>query len=82
MRGVETDGGRRRTQVWKGGRQARCRSGMEAEKEKVGFRVPTGLHTHLSMGEKSSLSRAGPLTGLARWALGDDYICVDEFISF
>jgi hypothetical protein len=55
---------------------------MVAEKEKVGFRVPTGFHTHLSMGEKSSLSQAGPLTGLARWALGDDYICVDEFISF
>jgi hypothetical protein len=43
---------------------------MEAEKERVGSRVPTGLHAHLYMGEKSSDSRAGPVTGLAGWALG------------
>jgi hypothetical protein len=54
--------------VWKGGRQARCRSGMEAEKAKEESRVPTGLHAHLRMGEKSNPSRAGPLTGLPGWA--------------
>jgi hypothetical protein len=65
MVGEEGGGGRRRTRVWKGGRQARCRSGMEAKKERVGSTVPTGLHAHLYMGEKSSDIRAGLVMGLA-----------------
>jgi hypothetical protein len=54
--------------VLKGGRAARCRSRMEAEKERVASRVPTGLHAHLYTLEKSSPNRAGPGMGLTDWA--------------
>jgi hypothetical protein len=43
----EEAGESRNTREWNGGRAARCRSEMEAGKERVASRVSVGRHAHL-----------------------------------